>query len=291
MLQIRTILVPTDHSVCAERAYGPAADLAARTGAEIRVVHVAEPGGPRADLAPTTWDDVAAGLHLPDGLAPPTGSIRVEEIPAMGLPAETLLAYALEHDVDLVVMGTAGRSGFARLLLGSVAEALVRLADRPVLSVPCHDARPGGPIVLPLDLGDGAREALLHGKALSAARGVALHAVHVVQWPSSPSYLDVLKLPPVATVTAAAQQSLDALIASTVGPGVVSEARVRLSGSVAHAVADYIHDAGASLVVLSTHQRTGYDRAVMGSVAEEIVRMASCPVLTVRPGQRGILPA
>ena len=291
MLQIRTILVPTDRSVCAERAYGPAADLAARTGAEIRVVHVAEPGGPVVDVAPTTWDDVAAGLHLPDGVAPPTGPIVVEEIEASGLPAETLLAYAREHGADLVVMGTAGRRGFARFFLGSIAESLVRQADLPVLSVSCHDARPRGPVVLALDLGDGSREALLHGKALSAARGVALHAVHVVLWPSSPTYLDILEMPSVEAVTAAAQASLDALIADTVGPGVVTAARILLSGSVAHSVAGYVHDVGASLVVLSTHQRTGPDRLVMGSVAEETVRMASCPVLTVRPNSRGLLAA
>ena len=291
MLQIRTILVPTDRSACAERAYGPAADLAARTGAEIRVVHVAEPGLAVADLSPTTWDDVAAGLHLPDGVAPPSGPIVVEEIEATGLPAETLLAYAREHDADLVVMGTSGRRGFARFFLGSVAESLVRQADRPVLSVPCHDPRPTGPVVLALDLGDGSREALLHGHALSAARGVALHAVHVVLWPSSPTYLDLLHMPPAATVTAAAQTSLDALVADTVGAGVVTAARICLSGSVARSVADYVHDVGASLVVLSTHQRTGSDRLVMGSVAEETVRMASCPVLTVRPGHDGLLAA
>ena len=289
MLQIRTIVVPTDRSACAERAYGPAADLAARTGAEICVVHVAEPGGLVVDVAPTTWDDVAAGLDLPPGVAPPTGPVVIEEIEATGLPAETLLAYAREHDADLVVMGTAGRRGVARFFLGSVAEEVVRRADRPVLTVPCHEPRPHGPIVLALDLGDGSREALLHGKALSAARGVALHAVHTVLWPTSPAYLSVIEMPPVETVTAAAQQALDALIADTVGVGVVTVARIRLGGSVAHSVAAYLHDVGASLVVLSTHQRTGSDRLVMGSVAEETLRMASCPVLTVRPGQRGLL--
>ena len=291
MLQIRTILVPTDRSACAERAYAHAADLAARTGAEIRVVHVAAPGGPVDDPTPTTWDDVAAGLTLPAGVAPLTGPIVIEEIEAAGLPAETLLAYAREHDADLVVMGTAGRRGVARFFLGSITEEVVRRADRPVLSVPSHEDRPGGPIVLALDLGDGSREALLHGKALSAARGVALHAVHAVLWPSSPSYLDVIAMPPVATVTAAAQQALDALIADTVGPGVVTAAQIRLGGSVAHSVAAYVRDVGASLVVLSTHQRTGSDRLVMGSIAEETVRMAACPVLTVRPGHHGLLAA
>ena len=289
MLQIRTILVPTDRSACAERAYAPAVELAARYGAELRVVHVSEPGFNLVDIAPVTWDDIAQDLRLPNGHPPPSGPIHIEEIEASGLPAQTLLDYAREHDVDLVVMGTAGRRGFARLFLGSVAEELVRQADRPVLTVPCTDAPQGGPVVLPMDLADGSREALLHGKALAAERGVALHAVHVVQWPSAPSYLDILKLPPVATVTASAQQSLDALIADTVGPGVVSVARVRVSGSVAHSVADYVRDIGAGLLVLSTHQRTGVDRVVMGSVSEEIVRMVPCPVLTVRPGTRGLL--
>ena len=292
MLQIRTILVPTDRSACAERAYAPAVELAARYGAKLRVVHVSEPGFNLVDIAPVTWDDIAQDLRLPNGHPPPSGPIHIEEIEASGLPAQTLLDYAREHDVDLVVMGTAGRRGFARLFLGSVAEELVRQADRPVLTVPCHDVPDGGPVVAPVDFSDGSREALRLAGALARERGAAVHALHVVEWPTElPPYLLGVGLPALPDVLDRAQVELAAFVAATVGPDVVTAVRVRLGGLAAYAVAEYAREVAAGLVVISTHGRTGLDRLLMGSVAERVVRMAPCPVLTVRPGTRGLLPA
>ena len=290
MLQIRTILVPTDRSACAERAYGPAADLAARTGAEVRVVHVAEPGGPAADLSPTTWDDVAAGLHLPDGVAPPSGPVLIEEVQTILPAARALLGYANDHDADLIVMGTSGRRGLARMVLGSVAEEIVRTAERPVLCVPCHDAPRGGPVVVPVDFSEGAHEALSHAKALAAARGAALHVFHVVEWPSSPPpYLANLRFPHIDEILRNAQEELDRFVAGTPGPDVPTTAYVQAGGFVGRSVVQYAGAVGASLLVTATHSRKGFDRLTMGSVTESVLRTAPCPVLTLHPGDRGLL--
>ncbi len=293
MLQIRTILVPTDRSVCAERAYAPAAALAARTGARLRVVHVSGGTLPLADDVLVTPDDVAGDLRLPLGHELPSLSSDFEEIAAShASPALDILAHAREHDVDLIVMGTHGRLGFGHLLLGSVTEKVVRLADRPVLTVPCHDVPEGGPVLAPVDFSDGSREALRLAGALAAERGAVLHALHVVEWPTElPAYLLGVGLPAMPDVLARAQAELTAFVAATVGPDAVTAVRVRLGGLAAYAVAEYAREVAAGLVVISTHGRTGLDRLLMGSVAERVVRMASCPVLTVRPGTRGLLAA
>jgi nucleotide-binding universal stress UspA family protein len=291
MLQIRTILVPTDRSACAERAYAPAAELAARYGAEIRVVHVSDPGHNVVDVAPLTWDDLADDIRLPAGHDPLAGPIPIEEIEdSHASPALALLDYARDHGVDLVVMGTAGRRGLARFFLGSVAEELVQSAHLPVLTVPCHDAPVRGPVLLPVDYSAGSREALLHGRDLAAERGVALHVVHVVEWPTSPlPYFGGLVLPPLSEVLGRAERDLEAFVAEAVGPGVATTVSTRSGGSVAHSIAAHAREVGAGLVVLYSHQRKGLDRVILGSVSEGVVRMAPCPVLTVRPGHRGLL--
>ena len=276
MLRIRTILVPTDHSPSAERALAPAAALAALYGAALRRVHVAEAG-----LAPEPE---------PAGAAVPVETLAASPVS----PALRILDHARALDADLIVMGTHGRLGFGHLFLGNVTEKVVRLADRPVLTVPGHDVPEGGPVVAPVDFSEASRDALRLAGALAADRGAALHALHVVEWPTSlPPYLVGVALPALPEVLERAQAELAAFVAETLagagGEDVVTAVRVRLGGLAASAVADYAREVTAGLVVMSTHGRTGIGRFLLGSVTERVVRGAPCPVLTVRPGMRGSL--
>ena len=285
MLQIRTILVPTDHSPCAERALAPAADLAARYGAALRRVHVAEAGHASEPAAAPE----ALGEAL--GVSVPVETLAASPVP----PARRILDLAREADADLIVMGTHGRLGFGHHFLGNVTEKVVRLADRPVLTVPCHDVPRSGPVVAPVDFSEASREALRLASALAADRGSALHALHVVEWPTSlPPYLVGVALPALPEILERAQAELARFVADlgaaeAGGEGVVTAVRVRLGGLAASAVADYAREVAAGLVVLSTHGRTGIGRLLLGSVTERVVRLAPCPVLTVRPGMRGSL--
>ena len=290
-LRVRKILVPTDRSACAERAYAPAADLAARTGAAVWVVHIAEAGQPLpVDVSPITWDDIAQDLRLPPQLAPPGGPVDVETVEATGAStAGAILDCARTNRADLIVMGTHGRRGVARMVLGSVAEEVVRRADCPVLTVSCSGAASDGPVLAPVDFSDGSRHALRHAKALAAERGVSLHVVHVVEWPTSPPpYLADFGLPALPDLLARAQTDLDAFVAATPGEDVVTSVRVRIGGLAAYTLTEYAHEVGAGMVVISTHGRAGLDRLLMGSVAERVVRTAPCPVLTVRPDGPGL---
>jgi nucleotide-binding universal stress UspA family protein len=133
------ILLPTDGSDASDRAVEQAVGLARETGAELHVLYVVED----IPQAPELMDDEVesqlreVGEDAIDAIRARADEAGVEVVPALreGVPHETILAYADDADVDVVVMGTHGRSGLGRYLLGSVTERVVRTAEVPVLTV------------------------------------------------------------------------------------------------------------------------------------------------------------
>lgn len=133
------ILVPTDGSEGAERAAEHAVELAAAFGADFHALYVVQTDvGPDAGIA-GAFDaaEVAGQGAVDDALrrAEAAGLATVEGTVEQGAPHRVINAYVDDHDIDLVVMGTHGRTGLARYLIGSVAEKVVRTADVPVLTV------------------------------------------------------------------------------------------------------------------------------------------------------------
>jgi nucleotide-binding universal stress UspA family protein len=120
------ILVATDFSDEAEAAVRVAIDYARRLGAHLDILHVYSAG----ELDVTTLLADAAAQASPD--------VPVTVAGTGGDPAEEILRHAASHPIDLIVVGTHGRTGFSRLLLGSVAERVLRGARCPVLAVPAR---------------------------------------------------------------------------------------------------------------------------------------------------------
>lgn len=140
------ILVPTDGSTETERAVEHAAELAAAHGAELHAVYVINSATFAGLHMETTWEGVDDVLREEGEAA----LQRVEEIVTSydvpvttrvldGSPSRRIVEYAEAEDCDLVVMGTHGRGGIDRLLLGSVAEGVVRACSVPVLTVQVGD--------------------------------------------------------------------------------------------------------------------------------------------------------
>ena len=143
MLQIKKILFPTDFSACAERAFAHAAYLADRHEAELHVLHVTETYQKDDEVTYLMDEPVATDEEITEQLYIGAGrkgheqdGLRVMQVQARGGSARiAILGYAEEHAIDLIVMGTHGRRGLDRLLMGSVAEAVVRRAACPVHTI------------------------------------------------------------------------------------------------------------------------------------------------------------
>lgn len=150
MAQIRRILFPTDFSERAHAAWAYAELLATKFGAEVHLLHVLQE--PVAVLPESSLAVAPPAVNLPDLIeAAEEGLARVAvAAPASiagrtvlhGPTAEEVVRYATEVNADLIVMGTHGRTGLAHVLLGSVAERVVRKAPCAVLTVrsQVHDA-------------------------------------------------------------------------------------------------------------------------------------------------------
>jgi nucleotide-binding universal stress UspA family protein len=143
---VRRILVPTDFSDGANRALTLAIKFAKLLRAAIDLLHVQGlptyapvPSVAGAVLMPPSVSDVAQGVH--DSLAVLAAGVRESGLECQtasvdGTPGEAIVDYATKIGADLIVMGTHGRSGLGRVLLGSVAEKVLRGASCPVLVVP-----------------------------------------------------------------------------------------------------------------------------------------------------------
>jgi universal stress protein A len=146
MARITRILVPTDFSETSDAALRYARTLAETFSASLHLVHAFEDPYAAGALAPEVYGAVPqelrdsalqlAATNLDERLSTADRDrFRGTTAVVMGAPAAAIVKYATDHGIDLIVMGTHGRGGVAHLLLGSVAEKVVRTAPCPVLSV------------------------------------------------------------------------------------------------------------------------------------------------------------
>lgn len=145
-MKFNHILLTTDLSDESQRAYGPAAELATSNNAKLTLLHVVHdvriaPHG--APLAPPVSDpdvfglidDARKALNKQRELLSADLEVECAVVSGSNI-AETVAEYASEHSVDLITLSTHGRTGFRRLVLGSVAESILHFAHVPVLCFP-----------------------------------------------------------------------------------------------------------------------------------------------------------
>jgi nucleotide-binding universal stress UspA family protein len=143
-MNFKTILFPTDYSPTSQRALSVATSMARDSDALLLIAHVSErepyPVGEPAHSAPSPSDAELEQLH---SVVPSDPDVRYRHHYLYGEPGSAevtkpenvIVNFAEENDVDLIVLGTHGRTGFGRLLMGSVAEAVLRSATCPVLTI------------------------------------------------------------------------------------------------------------------------------------------------------------
>lgn len=298
MLTINDLLIARDLTAVSDRAFRQAIDLAARSGATLHVLfaEVLHAVPDREEDRPTPAEDFdqmredlkRRGTTPADAL----DDVTVEEVVRRDVaPAPAILNYASDADIDMIVLGTQGRRGMSRILLGSVAEEVVRRAQCPVLTVRGEeegsDQHSGSPqrILVPVDFSDHSREALRYAHEWSKLyEGAAIDVLHVVEENLHPAFYvggvrSVYDVEP--NLDQKALEKLEAFVEETVGPSVEADSHV-VSGTAASAIPTFVEEHAVDLVAMSTHGRTGMDRFLLGSVAEKVVRHVRCPVLTVK---------
>lgn len=152
MLHIRTILVPTDFSATAGQALDVARSLARDHRASLVLFAAVVPAQPTTEVfqpLPETGQTASPWAHAEHSvreqlaaLAAGISEVAVTTDVSTAAPGEAIVNAARQHQADLIVMGTTGRSGLARLLLGSVAEHVLRHASCPVLTIKGTGERP-----------------------------------------------------------------------------------------------------------------------------------------------------
>jgi nucleotide-binding universal stress UspA family protein len=294
----RSILVPLDGSALAEGALAVAGTLAERLGAELRLVHVHRPAvvdelatyGLTADAARSTAEHYILGVADRVRVA---HRATVSAALVDGSAAESIVAHAKEVGSDLIVMASHGRTGASRFWLGSVADAVMRSADLPVLMVrgrssaaPDATKAPFARLLVPLDGSAFAEQALPHAIALAKLGGADVHLLRVEEpaeslrtsvWALAPQEADDLP-----DRLRRAGDDLEALVqrfASEWAPAKAS-AEARAGRRVGDTIAEVAAERGTDLIAMTTHGR-GASRMLVGSVADKVIRGTQCSVLLV----------
>jgi nucleotide-binding universal stress UspA family protein len=246
-------------------------------------------GGPVSIVRPVSREEVLAALRQAVDVA---GGAEVKATLAAeaGDPVATIVDQAVGRRADLIVMGTHGRSGFDRLLLGSVAEKVLRKAPCPILTVPPH-APVMAPtdvalrrILCPMDFSPSALQAL--GFALDLAqqgKGVVT-VLHVIEWltedePRANPHFNVTEFR--RHLTEDAHERLRRLIPDDAKSRCAVEDVVVIGRAHREIIQAAVANQ-ADLIVMGAQGRGGVDLALFGSTTQQVVRAAGCPVLTVR---------
>lgn len=298
-MDIQNVLLPTDFSACADHALSHAVGIANQFDADLHFLHVVNELDPDwygitnvQEEAVKLRDQIRnEARERLDELVPDTELDTTVSLQLSFDVADTINEYVDERNIDLVVMGTHGRQGLERLMLGNVANKIVRHAPCPVLTVreevPWEEDEEirFEDILAPIDFSDHSRIALRSSKDLASAYGARLHLMFVAEQRTVPTFSDtgipgvsVVEMDP--EIVKNAEKALEQLDDRVGGPTVEGKYHVQ-EGSVSRNVVDFAETHGVDLIVMATRGLTGVSRFLLGSNTERIVRVAPCPVLTL----------
>jgi nucleotide-binding universal stress UspA family protein len=298
MIAIHRILCPVDFSETSRGALEHAAALARWYDARLTALHV-------VPLVPTTLTfPPAISAATMEPISPETfrGELRrfvasvADTVPTdlvvlSGDPARTTLDQARALESDLLVLGTHGRAGFERLVLGSVAEKVLRRATCPVLTVPPAVAeQPVAPrppykrILCPVDFSAASDRALRYAVSLAEEAQARLVLLHVLElFPEQDirehGHFDVPEY----------RRFLEEDARRRLAEAIPGEARAWCEpveqvgqGKPYREILRVAADDKSDAIVMGVHGRGAIDLALFGSTTNQVVRHAHCPVLTVR---------
>jgi nucleotide-binding universal stress UspA family protein len=296
MIEIKRVLCPVDFSDCSRRALARAVALARWYQAQLTVLHVA--ANPLVDLPPIAMSDkereqCVGKLQLFTGA-------RLRDVPldlvireAVDVAQAILDEIAASH-ADLLVVGSHGRSGVQRLLLGSVTERVVRQASCPTLVITrdatekdADAAPPFHSLLCAVDFSEASKKALTYGISLAEEADARLSVLHVVEVPpelreaAGPLGIDVDTVR--ATAEAEALRRLRELIPDEARTYCTIETVVT-EGAPHREILKMAADRHIDLIVMGVQGRGAIDLVMFGSNSARVMRNAACATLVVPAG-------
>ena len=289
------VLVPTDGSDHALRAAEHANALATAFDATVHVVAVVDvqtaagpfDAGGVSEAFVTRLEE--QGEEAVQAVRATLGRNDVRTATLRGEPVETILAYADDHEVDLVAMGTHGRTGVDRYLTGSVTERVVSHSTAPVVTARATEGSRVGDgyeqVLLPTDGSEPAAAAVEPGLAVAARAGARVHAVTVVDTSDAAAPDETVPEGVTANLESKAAAATERLAAQARDRGLAATTAVR-TGVAARSLLAYADDHEVDLVAMGTAGRTGLSQHLLGSTTERLIRHAAMPVLAVTARDR-----
>lgn len=286
------ILVPLDGSILAERALIPAASIADAMSASLTLLRVV-PQFAILAADPMLYEEMNR-LGEDESLSYLRAKVEALDLPFAvdvmcdtGQPADAIIQFAEEHDVDLIVMSSHGRSGLNRWVYGSVAERVLRqgpCATAIINAGAVNELPEHRKIMVPLDGSELAERALEPGMQLADALGGELHLLRIAT--SSHQMLETSSMKEVFDeIEDKEVQEADGYLKSKLigkrEDNVFSDV-VLAKGTVAEAILEYASEQGIDMIIMTSHGRTGLQRWVYGSVAEKVLRSACCATMIIR---------
>jgi nucleotide-binding universal stress UspA family protein len=299
MPTIRRILCPVDFSEFSRHALDHAVAVAGRYGAEITALHVIPPlvsvipslAAPLSTPMVYSPDDLRRFKVATSQFVEESGAgARVDTVVLEGNVSSEIVDFAESLPADLVVMATHGRSGFDRLMLGSVTERVLRKAACPVLTVPprAPDAPPAGAILFRqilcgIDFSPSSMKALDYAVSLAREMGAALTLIHVLE--PMPVLEPVMMGGPgsaadAPTIEQASRSRLRDALSTHVGGGVQASQTVT-AGKPYVQILRAAEEQRADLIVIGVHGGAA-GLLAFGSTTNHVVRQATCPVLSLK---------
>jgi len=281
------ILVGYDDSPASRAALLEAAHWVKKHGGELALVHAAFFDVEEFGIAPEQIEKrIALGRRLctaaVESVAAEPG-VPVRSIICEGEPPEVLLDTADGMDADLIVLGTYGRRGLRRMLMGSVTAQVISKARADVLVVhrPCQECRGEyRSLLVPYDGSAFSRAAL--GRACELAKGDGANVTVLYAIPRYEEMVGFLRTEGIASRLNEEAGKIVAEAARLAGEQGVTVTTLVAEGAAADRVVDAVKKSGLDLVVMGSHGHQGMERALLGSTAERVILNAPCPVLVVK---------
>lgn len=300
MSNFRKILLPTDFSPCADAALHQAVTIAERFQGAVTMLHVvtvheSDTGKIESVFSKNSksYDHIMTSaeelLHTKEGMI--KTPVLIEKVLRRGIsPTSEIIGYADEQEPDLIVMGTHGRTGIRRLIMGSVAEKIIRLSDCPVMTVRCGTDGKASPypnyrsILLPIDFSESSKNALWKAAEMARSYGAILTLLHVAEPIDVSGYSegdDTSEEEFLADHSDSAEQALSEFTSNAPLEGIEVYTRV-VHGRPGRKIVEYADDEGIDLIIIPSLGKSGFERLLMGSTVNKVVHRANCPVMVLK---------